>query len=64
MNSAEIVVRVQSSVEWVVGEGNNGYWIGICEPLKLTVQSDTETELTENIRETMDALLKDLIETG
>lgn len=64
MNNEFNVVRVRSDVEWAVVEGTSGYWIGICEPLQLTVQSETYAHLMEDIGLTMDALLKDLIETN
>ena len=63
MNNEFNVVRVKSDVEWAVVEGTNGYWVGICEPLKLTVQADTYANLMEDIGLTMSAVLKDLIET-
>lgn len=62
--NGELVVRVKSDVEWAIVEGTSRYWIGICEPLKLTVQSDTYAHLMEDIGLAMDALLKDLFETG
>jgi hypothetical protein len=38
-----------------------GVWIGICDSLKLTVQSDTWAELMEDISSTLDAMMIDLL---
>lgn len=54
------VIRVQANLQWKCFSGKGGHWIGICDPLKLTVQGDTWTELMEDIGHTLDAMLKDL----
>ena len=41
-----------------------GPWIGICEPLKLTTQADTWSELMTDISWAMEAVFEDLPETG
>ena len=57
------IVHVKGNLEWVTVE-DNGYWIGICEPLDLTLQANTYAELMEDIGLALDALLKELISTG
>ena len=39
-------------------------WIGICDPLKLTVDADSLAELVEDITETLEAVFKELDSTG
>ena len=39
-------------------------WIGICDPLKLTVDADSLAELVEDIIETLEAVFKELDSTG
>ena len=56
------VIRIEGNTEWVVME-DGGYWIGICDPLHLTLQADTYVELMEDIGTTLDALLNELVET-
>ena len=56
------VVRVEANVEWVAVE-DSGYWVGICEPLGLTLQAETYAELMEDIGLALDALFKELIAT-
>lgn len=48
------------NVPWRVSQVQSGAWIGVCTPLKLTVQSDTYTELMEDILQTLEAMLDDL----
>ena len=39
-------------------------FVGVCEPLKLTVEADTWGELMETIGETLDAVLVDLMKSN
>jgi hypothetical protein len=55
------LVRINANVQWNVVQGKNGAWIGICEPLKLTVQSETWAELMEDIGQTLNAIMGDLL---
>jgi predicted RNase H-like HicB family nuclease len=55
------LVRVDANLPWGVLHGKGGAWIGICDPLKLTVQAPTYAELLEDISHTLDAMLKDLL---
>ena len=57
-----MIIRVQANVPWRVGHVKNA-WIGVCEPLKLTVEADTYGELMESISETLDAVLADLMKS-
>jgi predicted RNase H-like HicB family nuclease len=58
------VVRIQANLQWRCFTGQGGHWIGVCEPLKLTVQGDTWAELMEDIGNTLDAMLKDLLQSN
>ena len=55
------VVRVQANLQWSVQRGKVGAWVAICDPLKLTVQSETWAELMEDIGLTLNDILKDLL---
>ena len=57
------LVRVNANVQWKIKQAKGG-WIGICDPLKLTVQSESWANLMEDIALSLDALLKDLVETN
>ena len=41
-----------------------GHWIGVCEPLKLTITADNPQEFYESIREGMNSFFKELLSTG
>lgn len=56
-------VEIQANLQWQCFRANGGHWIGICDPLKLTVQSDTWGELMEDIGNTLNVMFKDLLET-
>lgn len=55
------VVRVDAKLAWKVRQGHGGNWVAICDPLGLTIQAETWTELMEDIGLTIDAMLKDLL---
>ena len=56
-----MLLRIQANLRWDVTQGKGGAWVGICQPLQLTVQAETWIELMETIGETLDAVLKDLL---
>ena len=59
------IVRVQGEVHWQVRRGQSGQaWIGVCEPLKLTVQGETWGDLMEAISDTLDAVMLDLAQSN
>src|SRR5579863_9929523 len=61
MHAVLTLVRVNGQVQWNCFQGKSGNWIAVCDPLKLTVQSESWGDLMEDISETLNALLKDLL---
>lgn len=59
-----IRIDVRASLQWNCFPTEGGHWIGVCDPLNLTVQSDTWTELMEDIGHTLDMMLKDLLKSN
>ena len=57
-------VRIDANVPWNVLQAKGGNWVGVCEPLKLTVQAETWADLMEDMGQTLDALLKDLLSSN
>lgn len=55
------LIRVNANIQWKVSQGKGGNWIGVCEPLKLTVQSETWSELMEDIGLTLNDVMGDLL---
>lgn len=59
-----IVVKIEANVSWNFFRAKGGNWVAICEPLALTVQSDTWANLVEDIAETLNAMMKDLMQSS
>ena len=57
------VIRVDAKLTWQCFRAKGGHWLGVCHPLKLTVQADTWGDLMEDIANTLDAMLKDLLKS-
>jgi len=58
------VVRVDANIQWKILQAKSGEWVGVCDPLKLTVEAETWADLMEDIGHTLDALLKDLLSSN
>jgi len=59
------VISIEANLVWAYFQDpKSGNWIGLCEPLKLTVEADALPELHESMTETMDALLSELLSSG
>jgi predicted RNase H-like HicB family nuclease len=57
-------IEIKANLPWEYFKGKGGNWIAVCEPLKLTVQSETFGELMEDIEDTLDALFQDLLSSN
>ena len=55
------IVHIDGKLQWRWFRAQSGNYIGGCDPLKITLQADTFSELMEEIGITLDALLKDLL---
>jgi hypothetical protein len=58
------LVRVDARVPWTIQQTRNGHYVAKCDPLRLTLQAESWADLMEDIAITLDALLKDLLETN
>ncbi len=58
------IVQVQAKLQWRAFRGRSGNWVAICDPLALTVQSNTWAHLMEDIAETLNAMFTDLLKSG
>jgi len=62
MPTVQVQVQVQANVQWKCVRTRDGlHWVGSCDPLGLTVQSETYGELLDTIASTLDAILRDLL---
>lgn len=46
---------------WAVSRTSGGNWIAVCDPLGLTLQSETYATFMEDIGQTLDAIMNDLL---
>ena len=58
------IVHINANLQWKCIRTKEGNYIGVCDPLRITLQADTFAELTEEINISLDALLKDLLSEG
>jgi hypothetical protein len=61
--TANVVIRIEGNVPWQWRVGSGGNYVAMCEPLKITLQAPSWIELMEDISSSLDALLKDLLES-
>jgi predicted RNase H-like HicB family nuclease len=59
-----IQIQVQAQVQWRVGRSSSGNYIGVCDPLNMTMEGSTLEELEQNINESIQLLMSDLMESG
>lgn len=57
------VVKLEGNVEWRSFRARGGNWVAICDPLGLTIQSETWATLMDDIAQTLNSMLQDLLET-
>src|SRR5947208_2864079 len=56
------LVRIHGKLRWRCFP-TESYWVGVCDPLKLTVQGDTWADLMQSIAETLNAMLAELLKS-
>ena len=65
MGTTKVVeINIAAQLQWNCFRAKGGHWVGVCDPLKLTVQADTWAELMEDIGQTLDLMLKDLLKSN
>ena len=58
------IVRIEGNVPWQWRVASGGNYVAVCDPLKITLQAPSWSELMEDISSALDALLKDLVESN
>ena len=61
--SVASIIQVNANVQWNCLRAGDGNWVAVCDPLRLTVQATTWSELMEDIGLALDGLMKDLLQT-
>lgn len=57
------VVRIEGNTEWKCIRAKGGNWVAVCDPLGLTIQSETWAALMEDIAHALNAMFTDLLES-
>lgn len=60
-NLTTIQIKTTIPWPWQVHHSAAGKWIGVCQPLKLTLQAETRNDLMVDIDDTLKAIMKDLL---
>ena len=58
------VVHIETEIPWRIDRADGEHWVGVCDPLGLTVESESWAELMEDIALTLDAMLNDLLSSN
>ncbi len=61
-----VIVQVEGrgQLPWACIRAKGGNWVAVCDPLGLTIQSDTWVNLMEDIAHALNALFVDLLRDG
>jgi len=57
------VVKIEGKAVWKCFRAKGGNWVAICNPLGLTIQSETWADLIEDIIHTLNAMFRDLLKS-
>lgn len=57
----ELVVKIQADIQWTVIQTPSNHYVGICDPMNLSIQADSLDELRSVINETLQLTFEDLL---
>lgn len=55
-------IHIEAEIPWRITRSPRGFWVGVCDALNLTVQSETWKHLMEDIGTSIDMVFDDLVE--
>lgn len=58
------LVRVDANLIWQIRQYKDGGYLAICDPIGITIEGETMSELMEEISSTLDAMLRNLLKTN
>ena len=60
-----VQTTIQSKIQWNFFQDQaSGRWIAVCDPLRLTIEADSSSELRENIEDALQLFLRSLLKSG
>ena len=57
------IVKIESKIKWNCSRAKGGNWVADCNPLGLTIQSETWVTLMDDIAHTLNAMFRDLLKS-
>ena len=57
-------IGIKGTITWHVFQSEHGNWIGICDPLGLTMEGPTIDKLNLNIQDAVQSILERLLKEG
>lgn len=64
MPTGRVRIDIQANLQWGCFQAKGGHWVAVCDPLNLTVQAATWAELMEDIGDTLDGMLQELLSSN
>jgi predicted RNase H-like HicB family nuclease len=56
-----VTVHIKAKLTWIVFQDKKSkYWVGVCDPLKISSQGETLGDLVENIEDALNLMLHNL----
>jgi len=62
--SLPIPIRIDANLQWLVTQTKSGMFVGVCEPLGLVSQGSDQFDLSQNIQESIQLMLNQLLRSG
>lgn len=59
-----IPIRIDARLQWMVTKTRSGMLVGVCDPLGLVIQGTDEYDLSQNIQESLQLMMNDLLRSG
>lgn len=60
----DLTIQIQAQMVWKAKPLTTGGWIGVCDPLGVTIEASDQAELRSMIEETHHTLFLDLLQDG
>ena len=63
-NDLPIPIKIHANLTWIVTRSDTGLLVAACEPLGLVSQGTDEYELAQNIQESLQLVMNNLLHSG
>jgi predicted RNase H-like HicB family nuclease len=59
-----IPIKIEANLRWMVSHTKSGMLVAVCPPLGLVSQGKDQYDLSQNIQESLQLVMNDLLHTG